>query len=266
MKQDIETQKHYEGKKSAFEEKISLLRKKEPEILAKARASTSTAAPLLFGISNDMLDIASNYMAINSIYRSLFNLRDEEALSEARNAISKAIIYMENVVSGRVDVPFSDYEDKLAELNAVSPEKKYFFMRKMGLAIALLKQSYGENSKWRWSFVDIEGRYTAVAKNLLDLKRLYAAQGLSSDEGDALRRHFSLLKTLLAVQASRFQERFSLSSKKNIEDLRYAISFLNALRQIHAAINERREAEDVKKKINALNSMHDAEMLKGKRD
>jgi DNA mismatch repair ATPase MutS len=56
-----------------------------------------------------------------------------------------------------------------------------------------------------------------------------------------------MTKNLLARAAERYREKYELSNHA-VEDFQQAIGFLNALRRIHVVLNERDEAEEIKKK------------------
>ncbi|MDR2468121.1 MAG: hypothetical protein LBD22_04080 [Spirochaetaceae bacterium] len=258
---DTDKQRHYDEKTRFYEEIIQKMLKNEADVLEECRKAPETAAERLFELSDKMLDLASLYMALNGISLSVLNLRDENSLVEARRAISKAIIYIENIVTGKVDVPYSDYEGNLAELAQVSPEKKYYTVRKIGASIDLLKYGYGDNTKWRWSFVDVEGRFIAVAKNLLDLKQAFSNNDPSEADYAPLHYHLHLVKDLLSQQAHRYQERFSLAMKR-ADDMRLAINYLSALKQFHVLLNEHQEAEEIKKKLDVWMTTYQNELKK----
>jgi hypothetical protein len=242
-----ERQFNYQKKIALFEANIKDLLKKETLILAESRADPTTAAPKLFFLAERMLDITSNYLALNGISQNVLNTRDEVSLGEARKSASKAIIYLENVVTGKVDAPFSEYEGRLAELATVDSAQRYNIARKLGLSVSLLKAVYGDNSKWRWVFVDMDGHCAAVTKNLLDLKRAQANGDPSSPDYEPLLYHVNLVKRMLDEVAERFHSRYMLTAKRD-EDLFQSCNFLAALQRIHLIFNERDEAEIVKKK------------------
>ena len=244
---NAEKQQHYQKKIAPFEANIKELLKKESVIMAESRADPSTAAPKLFFLSELMLDVTSNYLVINGIGQAVLNARDEEALGEAKKSVFKALIYLQNIVTGKVDAPFSEYEAALAELASVDAEQRYQLVKKLGLSISLLKAAYGSNTKWRWVFVDMEGHCAAVAKNLLDLKKAQANNDPSSRDYEPLLYHTHFIKKMLAGAADRFHSRYMLATKSN-EDLWKAGNFLNALYRIHIIFNERDEAEEVKRK------------------
>ncbi|GHU42365.1 hypothetical protein FACS1894190_11600 [Spirochaetia bacterium] len=248
VKTTNESQQHYNDKIRPYEISIAKLLKTEPDILNECRKSPETAAVKLFNLSNDMLNLTSNYLVINGISVSVLNNKNEDALMEAKKSLSKAIIYLENIVTSRIDVPYSDYEENLSELASIEPEKRLFLVKKTGITLDLLENAFGDNSKWRWSFVDLEGRFSAVAKNLLDLKLAFANNDPSSPNYEALLHHTFIVKQLLSKTADRFHDRFEVSTKRP-EDLRCAISFLGALKRILVLLNNANEAESITKKI-----------------
>jgi hypothetical protein len=233
-----------------FDTNIKEMLKREGVVMAECRADPSTAAPKLFSLAELMLDAASNYLVLNGIAQAVLNTKDEEALGEAKKSVSKALIYLQNIVTGKVDAPFSDYEEALSELAAVDAEQRYQLVKKLGLSISLLKMAYGDNSKWRWVFVDMEGHCAAVTKNLLDLKKAQLNNDPSSTDYEPLLHHTYFVKKMLSGVADRFHSRYMLATKSN-EDVWKAANFLSALRRIHLIFNERDEAEDVKKKYDS---------------
>ena len=43
-------------------------------------------------------------------------------------------------------------------------------MREIGFATDSLTDAYGSNTKWKWSFLEINARLATIAKNLLTLR------------------------------------------------------------------------------------------------
>lgn len=254
---DVEKQQHYEDKIRFYMNKIRELREKEDSVSETYRSNPGGFAEELFYLADDVLNTASHYFAVNGISVSVLSLRNEESMAEARKAITRAIDYVESIVTGKIDAPYSEYENKLETLSAVSAEKKFYMARKMGLSIALLKQAYGNNTKWRWAFVDIEGRFTAVAKNLLDMRKVFSNNDPSSPDYNALLYHQHMIKRLLGAQATKYQERYALASQ-HADDMRNAIAFLSALRQMLFLLNERHDAEELKKKHDAWSAVYEA--------
>jgi hypothetical protein len=188
-------------------------------------------------------------MTINNLSVTLLNTKNTDALNEARKTLYKAIIYLEEIVTNLVDAPFAEYAEKVAEITNVPLEKRFFLTRKLGLAIRLLLDAYGDNTKWRWAFVEIQGRYTTVAKNLIDMK--VASKNYfdpRSPDFDNTVYYLRLIKKLLNESATNYRDKYELSTKR-IDDIRLAINYLLALRRINIMLNEKDQAEELKKKI-----------------
>jgi hypothetical protein len=257
----VEKQQHYQKRIIPYETKIKELLRKEEAILEECRADPATAAVKLFFLAERMLNVTSNYLAMNGISMAIYGNRNEEALGEAKKFYSKALIYLENIVTGKVDAPFSEYEEALSELHSVYVLQRYALVKKLGLTYSLLKIAYGDNTKWRWVFVDMEGLCATVAKNMLDLKKLQTNTDPSSPDYEPLLYHSYFVKKMLNGAADRFYSRYSLATKRS-EDLRKAINFLAALYRIHLILNERSDADEIKKKMDNWQNALDTDTKK----
>ncbi|MDR0540576.1 MAG: hypothetical protein LBG74_08805, partial [Spirochaetaceae bacterium] len=232
----LEKQRRYNELIKKYEISIKTFQKTEVEVLAECRAHPETAACKLFNLAEGELDAASCHLVINGISVAVLGMKSEEALNDARKALSKAIIYVENVVTNMVNTLFSDYEEALKELSEISAEKKLYFIRKTGLTIDLTKLAYGETSRWKWAFIDIEGRFAAIAKNLLDLRK---AQSNESKNPDYIpvSQHTKLVKQLLDKAATNYIERYELSTQ-NADDIMTAVNFISVLERIKILLND----------------------------
>jgi hypothetical protein len=210
-----------------------------------------------------MFNLVSNYIVLSDVSRVVLKIRNEEALDAGRKTMYRGIIYLEQIVGCLVDAPFSEYEDKAAELDPIDAEGRYRLARKMGLCLDLLENAYGDNTKWKWSFVELEGRLAAVVKNILDLKKVSVNRDPRSPEYEPAQYHFRLTKRMLAHAASRYRDMYNLSTHR-LEDLRMAINFLGALRRIQALFGERDEADRLKKKYDAWTNNWEFETRKQK--
>ncbi|MCL2277298.1 MAG: hypothetical protein FWC21_05310 [Treponema sp.] len=244
---DQERQMYFD-KTKIFVAMTRILLDKEKKILAETKKNTMMSAMLKLTLANEMLNLASNYIIINGISHSVLKNKNEEALNDARKSLYKAVIYLEEVVSNSIDAPFSDYEEKLEAIESYDPVQRYNLICKMGFAIDLLQLAYGDNSKWRWTFVEIEGRFAAVAKNIVNLKQAFANMNPESEYYETTVYHMRLIKKLLAQAADRYREKYELSTNQTL-DFKSGINFLGALRRIHIVLAENEESQEIKKKL-----------------
>jgi len=243
----------YYEKIKPYKAMIQSLYKREENVLLDIRNNIRGGALKRLALVEEMLSIAAYYIIINGVSQSMLKLRSEEALNDGRKTLYKAVIYFEEVVSPLVDAPFSDYEERLEEISSIDAQKRYNLVRKTGLALQLLETAYGDNTKWRWAFVELEGRFAAVAKNIMNLKTAVLNTDPSSPDYEPTMYHLRLIKKLLMQAADRYREKYELSTNR-IDDFKMGIHFLNALRRIHALLGERPDAEMLKKKAEIWSS------------
>jgi hypothetical protein len=248
-------QRLYVERIKPFRAVIETILKREQSLLQAARASAGAegAAFKRLDLARDMLDLSSNYIIMSGLSQSLLKTRNAEYLDDARKAIYKSLSYLEEIVGRQVDAPFSDYEDRLQDIRGLSPGDRYRFICKAGFAVQLLENAFGDNSKWKWVFVELEGRFAAAAKNILDLKAAYNNTDPRSPDYEPLMKHLRLVKKLLMQAGDRYRDRYELSTN-SIDDFKRGLMFLSALRRVHAIMGERDRVEVVKKKIDTWNA------------
>jgi hypothetical protein len=208
---------------------------------------------------NEMIDVISYCVVLSEVSRSMLESRNEDALNNGRRSITKALSYMEDLVSPYLDTPVSDYQDRLDLIEQVDAKQRYLLVRKLGLAIDLLENACGDNTKWKWSFVDIEGRFATVAKNFFDMKNAAVNMEMRSPNYESAVYHMRLIKKLLNRAADRYREKYELSAKLP-NDFKKGIDFLNAMRRIHILFGESDDAELIKRKADAWSSKLDADI------
>lgn len=219
------------------------------------------AAYQKLALAEENLNIVASYLLMSSLSMSFLGVKNEAYLNEGRKCLYKAIIYLEEIVSAYVDAPFSDYEQGLETISGFSDENRYALVRKMGFTIDSLEEGYGDNSKWKWAFVELEGRFASVAKNLLNLKTFVGGMDPRSDGYQSRMSHLSLARELLQATADRYREKYELSTLR-LDDFKAAINFLSAVRRLHIVLGESDQADVVKKKADVWRAKMEADLKK----
>jgi hypothetical protein len=238
----------YQQKIKPYLAKISEIKTMEKDILLAIQKDSTQAALKRLDLVDLMLNLASYQMIIDLVSQMCLKVKDENTLNEGRKTLYKSVIYLEEAVTNYVDVPFSDYEEKLAGIVSLDAAGRYLLIRKMGLTINLLENAYGDNTKWRWTFVELEGRFAAVTKNIMDLKSAVSNTDPRSPDYEPTVFHLRLIKKLLGQAADRYREKYELSTNRT-DDFKQGINFLGALRRVHVVMGDREDAEMVKKKL-----------------
>ena len=199
-------------------------------------------------LADDNLNLVAQYLMMNSLSMSFLGVKNEQYLNEGRKCIYKALIYLEEIVSSLADAPFADYQEGLETIASFSDEQRYNLVRKLGFTIDSVVDAYGENTKWKWSFAELEGRFAVVTKNLINLKTFVAGMDPRVEGFSARMAHLGLARELLQQAADRYREKYELSTRR-IDDIKAGINFLAALRRLHVVLGESELADVVKKKV-----------------
>jgi len=204
-------------------------------------------------LADERLNLASYYLLLNRVSVGLLGVKNEAFLNDARKSCYQAVIYLEEVVTSYTDAPFSEYSEYLEKIDDLEDTKRHDLMRKLGFTIQSVENDFGDNSKWRWSFVELEGRFAVVCKNIIDMKQLLAKLDPRVDGYESRVAHLKLAKELLQRAADRYREKYEISTTR-IDDFKLAIEFLGALRRLHIVLGEADNAEVVKRKMDVWKS------------
>ncbi len=257
-----EARLHFTDSIKPYKEKIDNILSKEKSTLDSLSSDDAPEYKKL-QLCEDMIYVASLYIAQNTLSVRILDVKNNDVLNDARKTIYKAIIYLEEIVTNHIDIPYADLAPYQEKISKVRIEKRYRIIRKLGLVINMLKDAFGDNSKWHYTFVEIEGRFTTVAKNLIDMKlaaRDYFDPGHPDYETTVL--YIRIIQRMLNTSATAYRDKYELSTHR-IDDMSDAIKFLLALNRLDNLINQKSEAEEAKKKAAVWKGKMDADHKKG---
>lgn len=238
--------KKYFERIAPYREKIYKLGSKELNISRMLQDGDPGVVYKRLALVEVYLTAASYHLAMNALSVSLLGIRNESELGEAKKSCSLAIVQLENVFTNLIDAPFQDYEASLEATSSFDELRRYGLIRKVGLALSMIKDGFDKNSKWRWPLMALEARLAAVAKNCLNLHTL--VQGMDPRyEGYRERtEYFKLTQEMLQDAADGYRMKYETT--KLAEDFRLAINFLGALRRLSLLLGRQDEANVFKKK------------------
>lgn len=243
-----ESREAFAVKMQPYKDLIDKVFEKEKNLLALMEKDSAGSSYKRMLLAEDMIYVTTLYVLINNLSVKILSTKGLDALNEGRKALYKAIIYLEETVSNLIDAPYAEYEDKVEQIADVPLVKRYELVRKLGLALRLVVDAFGDNTKWRWAFVELQGRFTTVAKNMIPMKaalKIYFDP--RSANYDTVVFYFRLIKKMLGESADGYRDRYELSTRR-FDDIRLGINYLAALRRFHIMLEESAEAEEVKKK------------------
>ena len=258
-----EARKDFNESIRPIKEQINGLIKKDKDESFALRNQKEGVELKKIALAEQMIYLATVQMSINNISVEMLEVKNNDILNDARKSLYKAIIYLEDVVSNTVDCPYSDIESKILPIKEVSLTRRLDIIRKLGLALDLLVDAFGENSKWKESFVEMRGRHAVVAKNLVDMKQAvkdYFDHNSPVYEDTIL--YVRLIRELLSKCANDYRDRYELASKR-VDDMRMAVNLLIALRRIAMVMNDSEESENIRKKALAWKTKMESDEKKG---
>jgi hypothetical protein len=254
-----EAKERYSNRVKEYKQQIDALQKREKAVLEDIQKDGNGVGYKRFSIADARLTMASLYLLLNRISLSMLSIKNDSFVREAHRCCYQSLLYVEEVVTDYLDAPFSEYADHLEEIKSMPEQDRYGLIRKVGFTIQSVAEDFGENSKWRWSFVELEGRLATVAKNVINLRTVIAELDPRVEGYQQRIEHLRLVKELLQRSADRYLERYTLATSR-IDDFKQAINFLLALKRLHTLLGETQQAEVIKRKADVWRSrMEDEE-------
>ncbi|HOJ49660.1 MAG TPA: hypothetical protein PKW55_02510 [Spirochaetota bacterium] len=198
-------------------------------------------------IANELISIVTINIQITEDMEMLKGVRNESYLTEGRSSYYKALIVLEKVFTDFVNADFTEIQKIVESIPYFDPARKIIFFRRMGFVLDRLEKSFGEKSKYKWSFADMFSRYAVVFKNAMNYKELAARDPRKwfFEENEILA---NMVVELLNKSADRLRQKYEMSTKQ-FDDMNRAIKILEELRKVHTMLNEHAAGEEVKKKI-----------------
>ncbi len=209
-------------------------------------------------LAKENMAIISNFILMNQLSISLLGIKNENFLNDARKSCYKVIIYLEEVFSDYLDAPYGDYSDKLEKVEDYPDAERFLLIRELGFSIQSVKEGFGENSKWKWSIIELEARLATLAKNVIDLKKFVPGMDPRSEGFRERVEHFRMTCRLLQGAADNYRMKYELSTGR-MDDFKTAINYLSALKRFFTLTNQKREIEELKKKIDIWKTKMDTD-------
>lgn len=249
---------------SGYKNRINECLEKEKKILEVIKGNSAGVEYQKMLLAEENIYIATLYIAINGTSLKILGVKNNDALNDARKMLYKAIIYLEEIVTNSINIAYSELQEQLASIANTSIQKRYQLVQKLGLAIQMVIDGFGDNSKWKWSFVELHGRFAVVAKNMLDMKTAVKDYfDPNSPDYETTVLYIRFVKKLLDESATAYRDRYELSTRR-IDDINAGINFLLALRRISVALGNSEEAEEIKRKAITWKKLMEADQKSGK--
>ncbi len=259
-------------KKMEYLESVKTHKQKIEEILASIKIiekevlkNTELSNYGRLSIANSYLNIVAIYCTMSDISLQLLGVKNEGFLNEGRKYLYKIFSVLEDVVGDVIDAPLTENDEKLVTIDKLDDRKKLNLFKKLLDGIQSIEDRFGANSKWKWSFVDLEGECSVVLKNMADFRSIQTKRDPRIPGYPERNEILQLVKDNLRKAADRYREKYEMTTHEPTE-MKKAILFLAALQRIHILFNEPTESEAVKKNIQIWQEKIDADLKKAEED
>ena len=125
-----ESREIFAAKSQPYKDKIAESLELEKNILARLDPESSETAQTKLMLSEEMIYVATLYIAINNLSVTLLGTKNNDALNDARKILYRAIIYLEEIVTNVIDISYTEIEDKIEQIASTSISKRYYLIRK----------------------------------------------------------------------------------------------------------------------------------------
>ena len=203
-------------------------------------------------IAEKYMDQVSNFLAINRVAMEIMNIKNEDALNEARKLIYKILIVIEELTTKDIDPKLTEIMEAQKLFPLFSDVERFNFIQRLFFLVDQLEEAYGINSKWKMSFVEIKGRGVSCARNLLDYNALRTKNDPRLEGYSERMKLRNMVEDGLILAAKSYREKYEVSGHVR-DDMKKALEFLKALGRLYILENKRMEFEKIKKTIQLWN-------------
>ncbi len=207
---------------------------------------------------------ASYHYALNTISFTTLGVKMEAEVNTARKLMVKVMLLCEDVYGNESDMPLSYNEEAHLIVEEKFHDKwKYDFICSVGYMLDTLKDFYGDNSKWKWNFVELEGRLALLTKNMINFKSFIKLWEPGLEYYAERCEHMKLVKKLLQENADVYKMKYELSDK-TIDDMRFAISLSSTLRMVYVYLGDMDNVNKQKKIVDLWTKKMNDDLKKSK--
>jgi hypothetical protein len=231
------------------------------EINIKKKSMPAIKEYLILEEILDYINIIKTYIKMNDISLDMLDKKNETYLNNARKELYKILQLSEEIVGNVIDRSLKENEEFLEKISKVNPRQILNLILSIQNMITMVIKRMGEGSKWKWSFVDIQGRLAVVIKNFINFSDI---QKYRDPRKEFFRERQDLLmmcKKNLNSAAQQYRTRYEVSTQVPA-DMLESIELLSCLRKINVLTGESDEATRIKNTIDALRARLEADEKK----
>ena len=245
------------AKKEAFNLVVKEYKDKVDQAITKAKKFEREGAALKdlnakyksIIAANVYLNTVGLYCEMSSKSLEIMNIKNDAYLNNARKNTYQAIRILQKIVGNEIDTNLTDTSERLSELKLMNPKRILHLLQKIEFSIALVQFEEGDNSKWKWNFVEMYGQMAILAKNFTNFKDFIKRMNNPMDPFyQEINDLINFVKRVVDTAGQKYREKYELAFKQ-VQDMNHAIDFMNLLVKIHVILNEQTYMVEVKKTV-----------------
>ncbi len=186
---------------------------------------------------------------MNEYSVQIMDIKNDLYLSTSRKNIYQALKLFEMIFGTVVDSSLTENEEIIKQFSFFTPKRILHILKKFEYCIALVEYAEGENSKWKWTFVELYGKLAVLGKNIINFKEYINKMFDPTYEYyQEINEIITFEKRIIELSAQKYRTKYELSTR-DIADMNKGIDLLNLLVRINIILNEQEIAQDNKKTI-----------------
>jgi len=245
------------AEKAAYNDEIKDLKKdvdetykKINEVSSKKKKAPNIAAYYNFEQSALLIKVMDHYLRMSDLSLEMLGIKNENFLNNARKEYYKIIQLIEEVVGTDMDRSLKENDDYVKRIEQLDPRHVLNLVEKLQALLLNLRNRFGEGSKWKWSFTELQSRVAIITKNIIKFSDIAKLRDPRSQFFYERRELMRTCKEYLTEAAKQWRTKYEMAGKAR-EDLKKSIDLLSTLRKIHILFGEDEEATKLKNTIDA---------------
>ena len=228
------------------------------EVSGKKKKHPSIANYYNLELAYREMDSIDNFLKMNDLSVEMLGIKNSNFLEIARKGFYKVLQYMEEIVGSNIDRTLKENDEYLATISRVNPRQILDYVHRIHRILNNLKNKFGQDSKWKWSFVELQARVAVITKNFTSFSEVARIRDPRSEFFHERRDLMQLCKETLTEAARQYRTKYEMAGHAR-DDLTKSIEFLSALRKIYVLFGEDVESTKLKNIIDAAKMTLEAE-------
>ncbi|MBN1496216.1 MAG: hypothetical protein JXA07_05565 [Spirochaetes bacterium] len=229
---------------------VEQIKKSLNEAAIKKKKHPSIESYYNLEIASYEMDSIDSFLKMNDLSVEMLGIKNNSYLENARKQFYLVLQHLEEVVGDDIDRTLKENDEYLAHIKKLNPAQILNFVHRMHSLLNKLKIKFGQESKWKWSFVELQARAAVITRNIISFSDVARLRDPRTEFFNERRELMQLCKESLTEAAKQYRTKYEMAGKAR-EDLTESMNYLAALRKIHVLFGEDTEAIKLKNIIDA---------------